>query len=137
MDTRMKLSKQVLAAAAAVGIAAAGGSAFTASNTTPDTAVGQGASTTSGYAVTNVVYTLNPSTADTTGDTITAVSFDTAPTTGLVKASQARVRLTTAGAWTDCVAGTVVAAPAQPFTCTFTTAVEASAATTVDAVVLG
>lgn len=133
----MKLSKQVLAAAAAVGIAAAGGSAFTASNTTPATAVGQGASTTSGYAVTNVLYTLNPSTADATGDTITAVAFDTAPSTGTVKATQARVRLTATGEWTACVAAGVLVAPAQQFTCTFATPVEASAATTVDAVVLG
>ncbi|MCW2723374.1 MAG: hypothetical protein JWN35_295, partial [Frankiales bacterium] len=101
----MKLSKQVLAAAAAVGIAAAGGSAFTASNTgTPDANVGQGASNdTGGYNITGVSYTLDTTATDGHGDHITKVTFSTTPltTTGNLgnPATKARIRLVKTGDW--------------------------------------
>jgi hypothetical protein len=104
MDTRMKLTKQVLAAAMAVGIAAAGGTAFTASNTTPDTAVGQTAQAVSGYTITAVVYGMDATAGS--EDKVKTVTFDANPAIGVpddgVTATAAKFRLTGSGAFTAC-----------------------------------
>jgi hypothetical protein len=68
----MRKSTKLIGAAVAVGfIAVAGGSAFTASNTVPNTVAGYGESTVSGATVTSIHYNTNP--ADT--DKIDSVTF--------------------------------------------------------------
>jgi hypothetical protein len=81
----MSISKRtVLAVAAIAGIAAAGGSAFTDSNTVPDSVAGYGTSTVSGATVSTVVHTLSGDGSKITGTTIT---FSTAQSaTAVVKA---------------------------------------------------
>jgi hypothetical protein len=138
MDTRMKLSKQVLAAAAAVGIAAAGGSAFTGSNTMPTTptSVGQGVSNVSGYTVSNVAYTLGALTEVAEGDHIQSVTFDTVGAD--VVATNGRVRLVSTDAWTTCVRGTSdPVAKTATFTCSFSPTIKADSATQLDVVLTG
>lgn len=85
--------------------------AFAATNTVPATYAGEGASTTSGYVVTNVVYNLNATTAS----NIDSVTF-----TLDAAASTVKVRLITTGSyyactnsglnWTCLTAGVTVAA---------------------------
>jgi uncharacterized cupredoxin-like copper-binding protein len=125
MDTRMKLSKQVLAAAAAVGIAAAGGSAFTASNIQSNNNVGQKTSTSSGYTVTAVTYTFS---AD--GTNVTQLEFDAAAIGTVTNATYAKVKLSSSDTWHNCVltdlTGTPVAGT-QHATCDYSGAAIATA----------
>lgn len=79
IDTR-KL-RYILVALLAV-IVAAGAYAFTASNTVPGTNAGSGSGTISGYSVSNVAYTLDP----TTPTNLNAVTFDLDKSAGSVKA---------------------------------------------------
>ena len=113
----MRLSRSALAGATAVGIAVAGGSALTAGNTgTPLTSAGQAATTTTGFAVSNVDYTL-AATAASTGDQLASIEFTlTASATNNI-AQEARVQLVATGAYYTCavVAGGV--APAVNWTC--------------------
>jgi len=75
---------------------------FAAANTIADTALGDGNSTVSGFAVDNVAYTLN---ATDNPSTITSVSFDlTAPGTSPV-AQYAKVQLKTGDPEYTCVVG--------------------------------
>lgn len=67
--------------------------AFAASNTVPDSYAGEGASTTSGYTVTNVVYNLNT----TTPSNIDSVTF-----TLNASATSVKVRLITTGSYYAC-----------------------------------
>lgn len=67
--------------------------AFAATNTVPDTYAGEGASTTSGYTVTNVVYGLN----GTTPSNIDSVTFNLNAAATVVK-----VRLVTTGSYYSC-----------------------------------
>lgn len=67
--------------------------AFAASNTVPASFAGEGASVTSGYTVTNVVYNLNA----TTPSNIDSVTF-----TLNAAASTVKVRLVTAGSYVTC-----------------------------------
>jgi hypothetical protein len=67
--------------------------AFAASNTVPGTYAGEGASTTSGYTVSNVAYNLNA----TTPSNIDSVSFDLNAAAG-----SATVRLVTTGSYYTC-----------------------------------
>lgn len=67
--------------------------AFAAANTVPDTYAGEGASTTSGYTVTNVVYALN----GTTPSNIDSVTFNLNAAATVVK-----VRLVTTGSYYSC-----------------------------------
>lgn len=67
--------------------------AFAASNTVPGTYAGEGASVTSGYTVTNLVYNLNgttPSNIDSVGFTLNAA------------ATTVKVRLVTTGSYLPC-----------------------------------
>jgi hypothetical protein len=67
--------------------------AFAATNTVPASYAGEGASTTSGYTVTNVVYNLNATTAS----NIDSVSFTLNAAAGTVK-----IRLVTTGSFYSC-----------------------------------
>ena len=67
--------------------------AFAASNTVPASYAGEGASTTSGYTVTNVAYTLNATTAS----NIDSVAF-----TLNAAATTVKVRLVTTGSYYSC-----------------------------------
>jgi hypothetical protein len=67
--------------------------AFAASNTVPASFAGEGASVTSGYTVTNVVYNLNA----TTPSNIDSVTFTLNATASTVK-----VRLVTTGSYVTC-----------------------------------
>jgi len=67
--------------------------AFAATNTVPATYAGEGASTTSGYVVTNVVYNLNAATAS---------NIDSVTLTLDAPASTVMVRLVTAGSYYSC-----------------------------------
>jgi hypothetical protein len=67
--------------------------AFAATNTVPDSYAGEGASTTSGYTVTNVVYNLNA----TTPSNVDSVSF-----TLNAAATTVKVRLVTTGSYYSC-----------------------------------
>ena len=80
----------VLLLAVAVMAAAYG---FAATNTVPDTRAGDGAGTISGYAVSNVAYTLNASNPQ----QLDKVEFDLD-----AAASTVKVRLQTTGSWYDC-----------------------------------
>ncbi len=93
----MLRSKRILLGLATVAIVATvvgAGSAFTASNTVPDAALGQGANTISGYAITSVSYTPNGSNPA----NIDAVSFTITPSTAAVVKAQ----LVSGGAWYSC-----------------------------------
>jgi hypothetical protein len=63
-------TRRILAAVAGIGALAAGGSAFTASNTVPASVAGYGSSTISGATATSLNYTLG-----TDGTTITAADL--------------------------------------------------------------
>jgi phage-related tail protein len=104
----MKITRQALAAAAAIGLAAAGGSAFTAGNSVPtSTRVGQAAQVTSGYAVSNVTYTLDANLGDGTGDDVVEVSMTVAPDNGgTVNAKQVRVRVVSGSTYYTCTNAT-------------------------------
>jgi hypothetical protein len=80
----------VLLLAVAVMAAAYG---FAATNTVPDTRAGDGAGTISGYAVSNVAYTLNASNPQ----QLDRVEFDLDN-----PASTVKVRLQTGGTWYSC-----------------------------------
>ncbi len=69
---------------AAVAMLLSGGAyAFTASNSVPATAAGNGSGTISGYAVSGVTYTLSTASPGTAASpVITGVSFTLAPATG-------------------------------------------------------
>jgi hypothetical protein len=67
--------------------------AFAATNTVPATYAGEGASTTSGYIVTNVVYNLNAATAS---------NIDSVTLTLDAAASTVKVRLVTTGSYYSC-----------------------------------
>lgn len=67
--------------------------AFAATNTVPASYAGEGASTTSGYTITNVVYNLNATTAS----NIDSVTF-----TLNAAASNVKIRLVTTGSYYSC-----------------------------------
>jgi hypothetical protein len=141
MDTRMKLTKQVLAAAAAVGIAAAGGTAFTNSNSGGVNAVGQTAQAVSGYTISAVVYGMDATPDE---DKVKTVTFDANPADGDlgVTATGAKFRLTGAGAFTACGTPTASAggtgfANKVTIVCSLGTSILASAVTKLDLIVVG
>ncbi len=87
---------------------------FAAANTVPDSAAGSGASTVSGYTVSNIAYDLDF--ADPT--TVDAITFSLSPDSGSEKAASVLVQTDPAGTWTTCTLadGTL---PAVDATCTF------------------
>ncbi|HNP69997.1 MAG TPA: hypothetical protein PLO33_01890 [Kouleothrix sp.] len=76
---------------------------FAASNTVPENGAGDGQATISGYAVTNVTYTLNA----TTPTNLDKVEFDVAPSAGADPPTTVRVKLISSGStWYSCTAPT-------------------------------
>jgi hypothetical protein len=127
----MKLTRNVLVAAAAVGVAAAGGSALTAANTgTPLTSAGQGEADATGFAVSDFKYVLATNTAS-TGDEVASVTF-TLTASNSVPATNVRLQLVKANAYYGCTVGTATGG-ATPVTCT-TTGQKVLAIDTVDIV---
>jgi hypothetical protein len=100
--------KGLLGTVAAVAVVAGGSYAFTASNTVPNTAAGQGTGTVSGYTVTSVGYTLNASTPS----NIDAVTFTISP----ASATTVKAQLASGGTWYSCTntAGSVSCATTSP-----------------------
>lgn len=127
----MKLVTQALAAAAVVGVAAGGGSAFTANNTGVSiTAAGEGSSTTAGFAVSGIDYTF--AAAGTTGNQIASVAFTLTATTSSA-ATAARVRLVSGtGTYYDCGTPTSTTGLVATFSCSITSAVTALQADVLD-----
>jgi hypothetical protein len=66
-----RITRKVVAIAVVVGALAAGGAAFTASNTVPATTAGYGTSSITGATATDIAYTLSPDGTEITGATIT------------------------------------------------------------------
>jgi hypothetical protein len=133
MESTMRITRQAFAAATAVGLAAAGGSAYTAANTgTPSTTAGQGQATASGYAVSGYQYVFD-ALGGATGDQIASVAFTLTPSTGTVAATEARIRfVATTGTYYDCTVGTTDATTgATTWTCG-TSGLKVSTINTVD-----
>lgn len=76
---------------------------FAASNTVPENGAGDGQGTISGYAVTNITYTLNA----TTPTILDQVDLDVDPSAGAEPPTTVRVKLVSSGStWYDCDAPT-------------------------------
>ncbi len=98
----MRTNRRTFTAVAVLGLVAAGGSAFTAANTTtPIASAGYQGTVTSGFAVSAVQYELgdptNPADAN-TGNDVVAVQFTLTPAADALPAKQVRVRLKKADA---------------------------------------
>ncbi len=92
-----KKSARLLLVTMLIALVGAATYAFTASNTVGDSSAGSGTGDVSGYAVSNLSYTINPLDAT----TLSSVAFDLAPLSGSSSANAAKVKL---GATTyDCV----------------------------------
>ena len=105
---------KVLLIAVFVIAIAASAYAFANANTVPDSAAGSGASSVSGYTISNLAYDL-----DQTNPTIVdAITFSISPDSGSEKASEVLVQTAAGGSWTSCslVDATL---PARDVTCTF------------------
>ncbi len=100
--------RAIVAATALAAMLSVAGYAFTASNTVPDAALGQGANTISGYTVASVAYNLNA----TNPGNVDSVSFTISPTT----ATTVKIQLAAAGSWYSCTntAGSVSCATTSP-----------------------
>jgi hypothetical protein len=85
-------TKRIIGAFVVIAAIAAGGAAFTASNTVPNTVAGYGTSNITGATVTAMHYTLN---ADGTQITDAALTFDGDQTGNVVKAGFGTDALTT------------------------------------------
>jgi hypothetical protein len=85
-------TKRIIGAIAVIAAIAAGGAAFTASNTVPNTVAGYGTSNITGATVTALHYTLNP---DGTQITDAALTIDGDQTNNVVKAGFGTDALTT------------------------------------------
>jgi hypothetical protein len=85
-------TKRIIGAIVVIAAIAAGGAAFTASNTVPDTVAGYGTSNISGATVTAMHYTLN---ADGTQITDASLTFQGDQTHNVVKAGFGTDALTT------------------------------------------
>lgn len=66
-----RITRRMVAVVAVVGALAAGGAAFTASNTVPNTTAGYGTSSITGATATDIAYTLNGDGTQITGATLT------------------------------------------------------------------
>jgi hypothetical protein len=130
----MRMPRNKMAAVAAVGLVAAGGSAFTASNVVPESAAGYGAQTVSGYTASDITYGLKtPLAGDATDEEVATVTFVVTPTdTDTGAATKARARVTGTGTaatavYADCTAATPAAtAPATKWQCVVGAAVKAA-----------
>ena len=114
-------TKRIIGAIVVIAAIAAGGAAFTASNTVPDTVAGYGTSNISGATVTAMHYTLN---ADGTQITDASLTFQGDQTGNVVKAGFGSNGLT------DCTVGSFDStAHTTPATCSGYTQSTATSAT--------
>lgn len=133
----MRFPTQALVVATLVGAAAAGGSAFTAGNTTtPQVSVGQAATATAGFAVSGVRYTLG-----TDDDKVVEVDLALTRASGSLPADEVKLRLVTGAAYyTSCTLGAPADLTATPLEqsvhCALSPALAASAITTLDVVAI-
>ena len=74
-------TKRIIGAIVVIAAIAAGGAAFTASNTVPDTVAGYGTSNITGATVTALHYTLNADGTEITDASLTFQGDQTAPAT--------------------------------------------------------
>jgi hypothetical protein len=103
-------TRRIIAAVTVIGALAAGGAAFTAANTVPDTIAGYGTSTISGATATDIAYTLS---ANGTQINAAAITFSGDQTGHVVKAGFGTDALTT------CTVGSYDStAHTTPVTCT-------------------
>jgi hypothetical protein len=104
----MRMKRSSIAITAALGLAVAGGSAFTAANTgTPVASAGWAATDTAGFDVQDVEYTfgVNGDVTAGTGDDVDQIEFTLDPALGALGATQVRVRLVKAdNYYTNCAA---------------------------------
>jgi hypothetical protein len=131
----MRMKRSPLVITAALGLAIAGGSAFTASNTVAATSAGQGAQTITGFAVSSVEYTRGAVNASTEDEVATARFRLTAavPANGAATFARARLRGANTAAATNYVACAVDAGAtttlatqgANIWNCTFPAGVKA------------
>ncbi|HMJ34998.1 MAG TPA: hypothetical protein VK501_13885 [Baekduia sp.] len=112
--------RSILVALIVIGALAAGGAAFTASNTIPDTTMGFGTSNITGATATSLTYTRS---AD--GSTITAATL---VFTGDISANTVEAGFNS-NALEACAAGTY-SSPSTTVVCTFTTPEPTAGATT-------
>lgn len=114
-------TKRIIGAIVVIAAIAAGGAAFTAGNTVPDTVAGYGTSNITGATVTALHYTLN---ADGTQITDAALTFDGDQTHNVVKAGFGSDPLTT------CIVGSYDSGTdTTPATCSSYTQPTATSAT--------
>jgi len=114
-------TRRIIGAIAVIGAIVAGGAAFTASNSVPDTVAGYGTSNITGATVTAMHYTLN---ADGTQITTASLTFQGDQTGNVVKAGFGTNSLTT------CTVGAYSSgADATPATCSGYTQSTATSAT--------
>ena len=125
----MRNNKRFLGAAMAVGLLASGAYALTASNTfdVADRKAGSGTQTISGYAVSNVAYTVDA--ADNSKYSAVGFNLDAAAATGKVRAYVKTAALPT-GAGVVCTGGELT-----PFlwTCSITDSISTATGLTVSA----
>jgi len=102
---------------------------FAAANVVPVSGAGQGSSVTTGYTVTNVVYTLDAANAH----ELDAVSFDVAANGGGPAADTVKVQLdASSNTWYNCAAGTP-----PNWSCTITDTLLVADMDVLDVVVVG
>lgn len=110
----MRRTSKLLGAVIVAGALSAPTYAFTAANTVADSKAGSGAGGVTGYAITDIDYTL--------GATPTSFSSLTFNVAGAVKAGS-NIKVSAGSAWGDCTAGTELNSK-TPITCSsFTGAV--------------
>ena len=100
MITKKLLRPRTLIAVLVVLLVMIAAYAYAAANVVPETGAGDGENAISGYTITNVQYTLDP----TNPTLISAVSFTIDPTAGADPVREVKVKLVDTGAWFDCTA---------------------------------
>ena len=76
---------------------------YAAANVVPESGIGDGSGTVSGYTISNIDYTLLSSDPS----SLTSVSFDVAPTSGASAATDVRITVDNGTTWVTCTGPTV------------------------------
>src|SRR5579875_1086027 len=124
---RFKKTTRIAAAVAVIGAVAAGGAAFTASNTVPNTTAGYGTSTITGGTVLSLNYTLSGDGTSITTATIVFQGNTTTDTAAIAFDS---------GSQTTCGAGTLDGAGNTTYTCNVSGAGVSTSATSASHITL-
>lgn len=124
----MQRKSTILAGIGIAAVVAAGGSAFTASNTVTNAFnTGQGEATVAGYNTTAVSYSYT----GTNKDQVSGVTMTVTPVSGATPAAVVKARLAAGDEYTQCSQPDAEALPLK-WSCTFATAKAVSAVTTLD-----